>query len=80
MEPSHKRTKTDNRNMSDDDLEHLRKNNAYFERVIRNKNQEIEDLEDDNKALKAIIKRDGSYRIVVKRIAIHVPLEVVKVN
>jgi hypothetical protein len=80
MEPSHKRMKIDNRKMSDEDLEHLRKNNAYFERVLRNKNLEIEDLDDDNKILKAMIKRDGSYRIFISRIATHVPLEDIKVN
>jgi hypothetical protein len=51
-----------------------------FERTLRLKNQENQDLEDELKAVKAVVKRDASYVIFVKRIVMHVPLEVVKVN
>jgi hypothetical protein len=51
-----------------------------FERTLRLKNQENQDLEDELKAVKAVVKRDASYVIFVKRIGMHVPLEVVKVN
>lgn len=80
MEPSPKRTKTDGISLTNEDLDSIRRMTLAFERTLRLKNQENQDLEDELKAVKAVVKRDASYRIFVKRIAMHVPLEVVKVN
>lgn len=35
-------------------------------------------MEEELKSVKAVVKRDASYRIFVKRIAMHIPLEVIK--
>jgi hypothetical protein len=80
MEPSPKRTKTDMRTLSNEDLDSIRKMTLAFEKTLRLKNQQNMEIEEELKAVKAVLKRDPSYRIFVKRIAMNVPLELIKVN
>ncbi len=58
----------------------IRKMTIAFEKTLRLKNLQITDTEEELKAVKAVVKRDASYRIFVKRIAIHISLDVIKVK
>jgi hypothetical protein len=49
-----------------------------LDKTLRLKNQQSLEMEEELKSVKAVVKRDASYHIFVKRIAMHIPLEVIK--
>ncbi len=84
MEPSPKKQKTEPRYLNQDpedqeDQEVIRKITAAWERHLRLKNLQMEDLEDELKNVKEVVKRDPSLRVFVKPIGMNVPLEAIKV-
>jgi biopolymer transport protein ExbD len=84
MEPSTKKQQeTDPRYLNQDledqeDQEVLMTITAEYERVLRQKNLQIEELQDELKCVKEVVKRDPSLRVFVK-IGINTPLEAIKV-
>jgi hypothetical protein len=53
MEPSPKRTKTDMRTLSNEDLNSIRKMTLAFEKTLRLKNQQNMEIEEELKAVKS---------------------------
>jgi hypothetical protein len=78
IEPRPKKTKSDTKTLTNDDLDSIRKMMLSLDKTLRLKNQQNLEMEEELKSVKAVVKRDASYRIFVKRIAMHVPLEVIK--
>jgi hypothetical protein len=84
MEPSSKKQETDPRYLNQDledqeDQEIRRKITAAFERHLRQKNLQMELVEDEIKHVKEVVKRYPSLRVFVKPIEMNMPLEAIKV-
>jgi hypothetical protein len=84
MEPSPKKQETDprylNQNLEDqEDQEIIRKITAAFERHLRQKNLQMELVEDEIKHVKEVVKKNPSLRVFVKPIEMNMPLEAIQV-
>jgi hypothetical protein len=84
MEPSPKKLKFDPRSsLPIEDQEVLKKAaghvTAAFKKHLRLKNFQKNQVDDELKELKEVVKRDPALRLFVKRIGLSVPLEAIKV-
>lgn len=80
MEPSPKRNRmADVRQLAPEDAEVIRKLTTAFEKHLRVKAQQKNEVEDELREVKDVVKRDPTLRIFVKRIVLNVPMAAIMV-
>jgi hypothetical protein len=80
MEPSPKKLKPDGRHLTEEDTEAVRKIMAGFEKHLRAKNQAQAAIDFELKKVKEVVRRDPTLRVFVKRIAMSISLDFIKVT